>query len=221
VDTRVADLNGAWLDGAIQRLGHRTQALGTFTDDPEEVQRRLRRISQLGVKAVVLAGGLGDGFDDRVIETLQSGPFRIFFSGAQVLPGRRVVYAQGMGIDLLVVGGSPLDAAMAFDLFVAPCLLMARGAHDWDWSASGPVAAPDSLDRSHQSVCDEDGELLWSAGAIVHGAEHNLPRGDDPAVESALSKFRPGLPSQWGWWLRSPMGDPSRRERYYRIPCRS
>lgn len=215
---RVANISGAWLGHAIRRLGHRTQALDTLPDDPEAVMRSLRRAAQIGLKVAVLTGGLGDGFDDRIIETLQSAPFRIFFSGAQVVPGRRILYAQGLGIELFVLGGSPLDASAAFDFFVAPCLLRALGSGTWDWSAQGPVAVPDLFDGRYPSVLDEDGEALWNAAAIRHGSEHRLPHKDDDPALTTLARIRPGVPGQWGWWLRSPTGDSDQRERYYRIP---
>lgn len=219
---RVADITGAWLDDAIRKLGHVPQPLGTLPDAPEEILRSLRRAERLGLKTVVLSGGLGDGFEDRTIETLESGPFRIFFSGNRLLPGQRFLFAQGLGVDLLVLGGAPLDAAVNFDLLVAPCLLRARGAPEteWNWTRGGPMAGAAAAELEHSPVLDDRGEEMWTVGPIRRGDEFW------PASTrsfGSLSRFSPGVPSQWGWWLRSPTPDeaiPERRERYYRVPAR-
>ena len=137
---RVADITGAWLDDAIRKLGHVPQPLGTLPDAPEEILRSLRRAERLGLKTVVLSGGLGDGFEDRTIETLESGPFRIFFSGNRLLPGQRFLFAQGLGVDLLVLGGAP--STLTFSSLPVSCGLAVLRRRNGIGPAAGQWRAP-------------------------------------------------------------------------------
>ncbi len=198
----VGDVTGVWLPEAVRGAGLRAQTLGAAHDDPAEILDLLRRAERLGLRTVIIAGGLGDGIDDRTVETVRNGPFRIVFEDVSMSPGGRMLVAQGMGIDVLALGGAPLDAACAYDLFAGPALRAALGAPPevWDWTRAveqGPPPAGIAPDAD-----------LWSVFALIAGAD-----GEEYA---ALPRHAPATPRQVAWALHAPAADPPARR--YRVP---
>ncbi len=198
-----ADLTGYWLPDALRAMGHRTRSLGMLSPDPPGVLKALRRAQRGGLSTAILCGGLGDGIADRTIEILQTGPFRIHFSEVEMDPGRRFLFAQGMGLDVLVLGGAPLDAAIGFDLFVAPLLLRGAGAPPelWDWSAGGP----ETLDRSGDERSWQVRPCAKAPTWPPSGADSTPGGGREEAPPP--SRLSPRLPGPAGWLVVSPAGE--------------
>jgi molybdopterin molybdotransferase len=212
------DLNGLWLPPAIRALGHLTHPLGAVADDLAEGRAALLRARQKGLSYLVMTGGLGSGVSDRTVELLQRIGAKITFEGVLIRPGGRCLLADWAELKVLALGGAPLEAAAAFDLFARPALLAALGApaRVWDWSERRiPASAlEEPLPEPRRSkTAPPDAEPPWRAVPIGHRAG----RGGVAGLEAAepLSPFIPWIPGQCGWVVVPPPappgpGEPSR-----------
>jgi molybdopterin molybdotransferase len=214
------DLTGFWLPFAVEALGHLPVPLGIAGDSLEEGRDALLRARKRKLRFLIAAGGIGDGLRDRTLELLRRTGARVDLEGVAIRPGRRLLAADWEDIKILALGGQPLDAAVAFDLFVRPALLRGIGAPAaaWDWSQRKyPASFLDLLPTPAATPFGESG--LWTAIAVA--GEPRAP-GWAPLPGSYLSPFLPGAPGQAGWAVFPPpdKSENSRWQReFYFQPC--
>jgi molybdopterin molybdotransferase len=197
------DLTGFWLALAVEALGHMPVPLGIAGDGLEEGREALLRARKRKLRLLVASGGIGDGLGDRTVELLLRTGARIDLEGAAIRPGRRVLAALWEDLKILVLGGQPLDAAAAFDLFVRPALLRAIGAPAgvWDWSRRRHPASFLAVHSPPPAPAAETG--AWTALAVA--GESGGPGWT--AFHGPLSPFLPGAPGQAGWAVIPPRGE--------------
>ncbi len=221
VPAATPDVTGYWLPGAVRALGHLPEPLGIAGNGLEEGREALLRARQKQLRAVIAAGGLGDGIEDRTAELLVRVGARIHFHGVAIRPGRRFLLADWLDVKLLILGGQPWEAAAAFDLFAAPALLSAAGATEevWNWlhAACPPdrisISGPRSALHERERVDGPTGEPLWSLVPLRPGAESG-----EGWVAIGAESIDPRLPwteGQVGWAAIPPEIDGRRDGRFY------
>jgi molybdopterin molybdotransferase len=119
---QVRDMNGAALAGAVAAAGGAPVVLGVVPDEPEPVERALRRA--VGECAMVLAsGGSSVGERDVVADAIgRLGPPGIIVHGIAVRPGKPTVLAAAGSVPVIGLPGNPVSALVIFDLFARPVL---------------------------------------------------------------------------------------------------
>ncbi len=202
------DINGYWLHEAITALNLRPVALGILPDCPQRLGDVIHSASRRKLDAVVLTGGIGDGFSDRVLETLRRLNARIPCGEVALNGGMRLVLAKTQGVDVICLPGAPLRAAALFDLFVRPALLAAFGASPtyWDWSKDSRL--PFSIDPPRPMQYVPNGWSLYLARL------HESDDRPDLIPWNALIPEQPSVPGALGWLLVGPE-DGSRPRVFY------
>ena len=145
------DLVGPWLEEELLALGVEPVPLGIIGDHPDAIRSAILHLRARKVDVLVLAGGLGSGVNDRTFEGLARFEMGFSLEGAALDGASGLLLAKSGGLDIVGIGGKPLEAAASFDLFLRPALLARRGAPrpSWDWSlwpslplVDGSPAAP-------------------------------------------------------------------------------
>ncbi|MBI4603808.1 MAG: hypothetical protein HY721_17775 [Planctomycetes bacterium] len=196
---RVADLTGPWLEAHLERLGLEPLALDALGDEPGAVRDAILHVRERA-QVLVLAGGGGEGLTDRVFEALRRFEAEVVFQGVALDGSPNVLLARALGVEVLGLGGKPLEAACGFDLFVVPALLSLLGASTtvWDWSRGlwpleGPLASPSARPPPRAA---------WASALpcrLEPGPEGPRLR----AIEDA-DPFLPWVPGQEGWAVLQP-----------------
>jgi molybdopterin molybdotransferase len=90
---------------------------------PDE-RNRLRQLIEEGLRAdlLLLAGGVSMGKYDLVEQALEEMNAEFFFTGAQIQPGRPVVFGRVLKKYFFGLPGNPVSTMVTFDLFVRPVL---------------------------------------------------------------------------------------------------
>ncbi|HVR76606.1 MAG TPA: molybdopterin-binding protein [Planctomycetota bacterium] len=186
------DATGPWLEEAIESLGLTVLPLGILPDSPERIRDAILHLRGRS-DVLLLSGGMGDGVTDRTVEALQRFDAQISFEAIALEGARGLLLARAQDVEVLGIGGKPLETAALFDLFVRPALLARLGASPtlWDWRRFRlEVPAPPP-----------------SRGPRQGGASIVLPAAlrPDAALGVHLEAWAPGtpflsrLPGQEGW----------------------
>src|SRR5579864_649535 len=128
----------------------------------------------LSTDLLLLSGGVSMGQFDLVEEVLASLDATFFFTGAEIQPGRPVVFGQaapttgGTPAPFFGLPGNPVSTMVTFDLFVRPLLEALSGAL--------PVRLPGAKARLAREIKTKTG-LTRFLPAILRGGLH------DPEVE--------------------------------------
>ncbi|HEY6249156.1 MAG TPA: molybdopterin molybdotransferase MoeA, partial [Candidatus Angelobacter sp.] len=131
----------------------------------------------LGNDLLLLSGGVSMGKFDLVEEVLASRDATFFFTGAEIQPGRPVVFGQaapemqGAPVPFFGLPGNPVSTMVTFDLFVHPVLEALSGAI--------PVRLPGAKARLAREIKTKTG-LTRFLPAILRGGLQ------DPEVEVIL-----------------------------------
>jgi molybdopterin molybdotransferase len=96
---------------------------------PDE-RKRLRELVEegLGADLLLLAGGVSMGKYDLVEQVLDEMGAEFFFTGAQIQPGRPVVFGRVRSKYFLGLPGNPVSTMVTFELFARPVLEALAGA---------------------------------------------------------------------------------------------
>jgi molybdopterin molybdotransferase len=196
------DLVAPWIESALERIGLIPTPLGILGDEPEALRRALLHVMDRKVDVVILAGGLGEGVTDRLLEALSRFDAHVSMAGVDADGLRGLALSRAARIDIIAIGGRPLEAAAAFDLLVRPALLARRGAAArlWDWTRARFPLEPStaaSLKRSAAGSWLVRPAVLDPApdgGARVRAWEPSAP-------------FLPLAPPQEGWAVIPPERD--------------
>jgi molybdopterin molybdotransferase len=197
------DLTSSWLVEAIAGLGLTPLPLGIIEDSPGAVRDAILH-TRGRADVLIFAGGIGQGVTDRTVEGIQRFEAHFHFDGVTLEGATGLFLAKTLGIDLLGIGGRPLEAAAAFDLFLRPALLARLGAPPaaWDWSL-----ASRSVERAGS------GALAAPPPWAVHPASlAPAPPGEAwVRILEPGSPFLPFVPGQTGWAVvraPAPAGPP-------------
>ena len=194
-DECVEELSLGWLGAAIESLGLETLSLGVRPDTAESLRDAILHLRGRA-EVLLLVGGASDGVTDRTLESLIRFDSQLVFHGVDLDGAASLGHAKSLGIDVLAIGGKPLESAALWDLFLRPALLACLGASPdhWDWSRGGLA-----IDLS-----PDPGGPRAQPGSVSPAAR---ARGPDGALviralsPDAVSPFLPVAPPQEGWLI--------------------
>lgn len=118
--TQIRNSNSYSLAAQIQVAGGEPVLLPIAPDEP----MRLRELILDGLEndLLLLAGGVSMGKYDLVEQVLEELGAEFFFTGAQIQPGRPVVFGKVQGKYFFGLPGNPVSTMVTFQLFVRPVL---------------------------------------------------------------------------------------------------
>jgi molybdopterin molybdotransferase len=116
--TQIRNSNSYSLAAQVQGAGGIPVLLPIAPDEP----KRLRQIIEQGLQAdlLLLAGGVSMGKYDLVEQVLADLNAQFFFTGAQIQPGRPVVFGRTPQKYFFGLPGNPVSTMVTFELFVRP-----------------------------------------------------------------------------------------------------
>jgi molybdopterin molybdotransferase len=122
--SQIRNSNTYSLAAQIKQTGGEPVVLPVAPDEPI----RLKSLIEEGLKAdlLLLAGGVSMGKYDLVEQILTELGAEFFFTGAQIQPGRPIVFGR-CGKYFFGLPGNPVSTMVTFDLFVRPMLLALAG----------------------------------------------------------------------------------------------
>jgi len=127
--TQIRNSNSYSLAAQVQGAGAIPVLLPIAPDEP----KRLREISEQGLQAdlLLLAGGVSMGKYDLVEQVLHDLHAEFFFTGAQIQPGRPIVFGRTRDKYFFGLPGNPVSTMVTFELFVRPIIdaLSGRSPH--------------------------------------------------------------------------------------------
>src|SRR5215510_5158105 len=118
--TQIRNSNSYSLAAQVQGAGAIPVLLPIAPDEP----KRLREISEQGLQAdlLLLAGGVSMGKYDLVEQVLHDLHAEFFFTGAQIQPGRPIVFGRTRDKYFFGLPGNPVSTMVTFELFVRPII---------------------------------------------------------------------------------------------------
>lgn len=116
--TQIRNSNSYSLAAQVQAAGAVPVLLPIAPDEP----KRLRQIIEQGLQAdlLLLAGGVSMGKYDLVEQVLADLNAEFFFTGAQIQPGRPIVFGRTPEKYFFGLPGNPVSTMVTFELFVRP-----------------------------------------------------------------------------------------------------
>jgi molybdopterin molybdotransferase len=146
----------------------------------------LRKLIEQGLSTdlLLVSGGVSMGKFDLVESVLAELEAKFLFTGAQIQPGRPVVFAEALSTPCFGLPGNPVSTMVTFDLFVRPLLQAIGGAI--------PVRLPSAKARLGKQLKVKLGLTRFLPG-VLHGNLYDAEvevlswhgSGDIPAVARA------------------------------------
>jgi molybdopterin biosynthesis enzyme len=224
-DAHRADLVALAIEDSLKSLRLVPLPFGILTDSPDDIRDISYRARERRVEVLILAGGLGDGVTDRVMESLRHLEAEIVLEGRTFGPGSGIFHAKVHDYDVIGISGMPLLAAAQLDLFVVPALLARLGAAPayWDWSrVLWRLDAPATL---HGARVGGGSPVGVEGGFTVLPCHVVTARGGPPALVARVpeSPFLPVAAGEEGWAVipSGPPGEPASERKAYFQPCRA
>jgi molybdopterin molybdotransferase len=117
---QIRNSNGYSLAAQVQAAGGMPRMLGIARDETVH----LGSLMEQGLKhdLLLLTGGVSMGKYDLVEQVLEEFGAEFFFTGAQIQPGRPVVFGRARERYFFGLPGNPISTMVTFDLFVRPML---------------------------------------------------------------------------------------------------
>jgi molybdopterin molybdotransferase len=117
---QIRNSNSYSLAAQVQSAGGVPMILGVARDEASS----LRTLIEQGLQhdLLLLAGGVSMGKYDLVEQVLAEFGAEFFFTGAQIQPGRPVVFGRARGRYFFGLPGNPLSTMVTFELFARPML---------------------------------------------------------------------------------------------------
>lgn len=136
---------------------------------PDDKQA-LSQLIQKGLSAdlLLLSGGVSMGLFDLVEEVLTELGAKFFFTGAQIQPGKPIVFGEVRSIPFFGLPGNPVSTMVTFDLFAGAVIQALGGSH--------PVRLPAARARLTKEIKTKAG-LTRFLPALLQGGLY------DPQVE--------------------------------------
>jgi molybdopterin molybdotransferase len=124
---QIRNSNSYSLAAQVQRAGANPQLLPIARDDA----RSLHALIEAGLQSdlLLLTGGVSMGKYDLVEPVLAEFGGEFFFTGAQIQPGRPVVFGRAQGKYLFGLPGNPVSTMVTFELFAKPIVEALAGLH--------------------------------------------------------------------------------------------
>lgn len=169
---QIRNSNTYSLAAQVQLAGGKPMYFPIAPDERSALRELIRK--GFSTDLLLLSGGVSMGQFDLVEETLSDLNATFFFTGAEIQPGRPVVFGQtpsekqGAPVPFFGLPGNPVSTMVTFDLFVRPVLEALSGAL--------PVRLPGAKARLGKEIKTKTG-LTRFLPAIVRGGLH------DPEVE--------------------------------------
>jgi molybdopterin molybdotransferase len=125
--TQIRNSNSYSLAAQVQAAGAIPVLLPIAPDEP----RRLAELIEEGLQSdlLLLAGGVSMGKYDLVEQVLREFEAEFFFTGAQIQPGRPVVFGHARDKYFFGLPGNPVSTMVTFTLFVTPVIDALCGRH--------------------------------------------------------------------------------------------
>ena len=117
---QIRNSNSYSLAAQVQEAGGDPKILGIARDET----RHLRSLIQQGLEhdLLLLTGGVSMGKYDLVEQVLAELDAEFFFTGAQIQPGRPIVFGRANGKYFFGLPGNPVSTMVTFELFARPML---------------------------------------------------------------------------------------------------
>jgi molybdopterin molybdotransferase len=117
---QIRNSNSYSLAAQVQAAGGAPRILAVARDEASS----LRRLIEQGLQhdLLLLAGGVSMGKYDLVEQALAESDAEFLFTGAQIQPGRPVVFGRARGRYFFGLPGNPLSTMVTFELFARPML---------------------------------------------------------------------------------------------------
>jgi molybdopterin molybdotransferase len=124
--TQIRNSNSYSLAAQVQAAGGEPVLLPIAPDEPE----RLRELIRDGLESdlLLMAGGVSMGKYDLVEQVLAELGAEFFFTGAEIQPGKPIVFGRVAGKYFFGLPGNPVSTMVTFELFVRPILAALAGA---------------------------------------------------------------------------------------------
>jgi molybdopterin molybdotransferase len=118
--TQIRNSNTYSIAAQVQKAGSVPVLLSIAPDEPTRLSELIRE----GLRAdlLLLAGGVSMGKYDLVEEVLAELKAEFFFTGAQIQPGRPIVFGRVREKYFFGLPGNPVSTMVTFELFVRPML---------------------------------------------------------------------------------------------------
>ncbi|PYX83012.1 MAG: molybdopterin molybdenumtransferase MoeA [Acidobacteria bacterium] len=123
---QIRNSNSYSLAAQIMAAGAEPVLLPIAPDEPNQLSQLIRHGLQYDL--LLLAGGVSMGKYDLVEAVMAGLEAGFFFTGAQIQPGRPVVFGRAQNKYFFGLPGNPVSTMVTFDLFVRPMLDALAGA---------------------------------------------------------------------------------------------
>lgn len=127
--TQIRNSNSYSIAAQVQKAGAVPVLLSIAPDEPKRLGELIREGSRADL--LLLAGGVSMGKYDLVEEVLAELKAEFFFTGAQIQPGRPIVFGRVREKYFFGLPGNPVSTMVTFELFVRPMVdaLSGRTSH--------------------------------------------------------------------------------------------
>jgi molybdopterin molybdotransferase len=117
---QIRNSNSYSLAAQVQAAGGDPKVLGVARDEPQFLRDRIQQGLQCDL--LLLTGGVSMGKYDLVEQVLAQCGAEFFFTGAQIQPGRPIVFGRAQGKYFFGLPGNPVSTMVTFELFAKPLL---------------------------------------------------------------------------------------------------
>jgi molybdopterin molybdotransferase len=117
---QIRNSNSYSLAAQVQAAGGDPKVLGVARDEPQSLRGGIQRGLQCDL--LLLTGGVSMGKYDLVEQELSGCGAEFFFAGAQIQPGRPIVFGRANGKYFFGLPGNPVSTMVTFELFAKPLL---------------------------------------------------------------------------------------------------
>jgi molybdopterin molybdotransferase len=118
--TQIRNSNSYSLAAQVRDAGADPRLLGIARDDAESLRALIAKGLELNL--LLLTGGVSMGKYDLVEQVLVEFGGEFFFTGAQIQPGRPVVFGRAQGKYFFGLPGNPVSTMVTFELFAKPMI---------------------------------------------------------------------------------------------------
>jgi molybdopterin molybdotransferase len=115
---QIRNSNSYSLAAQVQAAGGNPRVLGIARDEPQSLRDGIQQGLQCDL--LLLTGGVSMGKYDLVEQELSGCGAEFFFTGAQIQPGRPIVFGRGHGKYFFGLPGNPVSTMVTFELFARP-----------------------------------------------------------------------------------------------------
>lgn len=161
---QVYDSNQYVLAAILEQQGAEVLRLGTAPDDPESIEKTLRRAVDEKVDLIVTSAGVSVGAHDYVRQVIEANGSLNFWR-VNMRPGKPLAYGNLRGIPLVGLPGNPVSAFIGCLVFVLPALYRLSGRSQVSLNLVKTVLKESLESDGRESylravVADEDGRLV-------------------------------------------------------------